>query len=79
MCRVLYRALILRLSDVQRVTLLRFWYRGIKYRRVGHLDLGIYDLESRYLATASDAASTPFSSADFCSVPFKCDSESFGG
>ena len=44
-----------------------------------YLELGIYDLESRYLVTASDAASTPFSSASFCSAPFKCDSESFAG
>ena len=44
-----------------------------------YLDLSIYDLESCYLVTASDAASTSFSSASFCSVPFKCDPESFVG
>ena len=69
MCRVLYRALVLRLRDLQRV----IWCLG------RYLQLGIYDLESRYVATASDGASASFSSASFCSVPFKCDSESFAG
>ena len=70
MCRVLTERLYPQLSDVQRLTS----FLVSRYK-----DLGIYDLESRYLATPSDAASTPFSSADFCFVPFKCDSESFGG
>ena len=63
-------------------TITRYTTRYLVFRylvAVRYLELGIYDLESRYLATASDAVSTPFSSASFCSVPFKCDSESFTG